>query len=89
MEGERLISLVVVIEARPGISDLPSPAPWPLPVSHQAGSLLWRPAVDLEMRGGRGPEELVWQPQPGRRLNRRRTSSEHGLLLPLGEADAS
>jgi len=83
LEGERLISLVVVIEAWPGISD-PAPAPpWRLPAIRQAGGLLWRPASDLEVRAGSGWVELLWQPQPGQTLRLRRAYGEYGLLVPL------
>jgi len=82
LEGERLISLVVVIEARPGVSDPTPPAPWRLPAIRQAEGLLWRPASDLEVRAAVGWVELAWQSQPGQRCRLRRSYSEHGLLLP-------
>ena len=86
LEGERLISLVVVVEARPGISDAPSAAPLRLPAIRQAQGWLWRPAADLEVRAGAGWVELDWQAQPGRRCRLRRAYSEFGLLLPVQEA---
>jgi len=86
LEGERLISLVVVIEARPGVGDLPSPGPWRLPALRQAGGLLWRPAPDLEVLAGPGLVELLWKPQSGRRCRLARAYTEHGLLAPVPEA---
>ena len=85
LEGERLISLVVVIEARPGISDPPPAPPWRLPPLRQAGGLLWRPAPDLEVRVCSGAVELAWQVQSGRLLRLRRRYSEYGLLRPLDQ----
>jgi hypothetical protein len=86
LEGERLISLVVVIEARPGLCDPPSPPPWRLPAIRRAEGLLWKPTPDLEVLAGPGMVELIWQGQPGRRCRLRRAYSEHGLLLPAQEA---
>lgn len=83
LEGERLISLVIVIEARPGISDPPSPPAWRLPALRQAEGLLWRPSVDLEVRAATGCVELAWQPHAGVILGLRRAYGDHGLLLPL------
>jgi hypothetical protein len=85
LEGERLISLVVVIEARPGISDPPPAPPWRLPAIRQAGGLLWRPAPDLEVCARAGAVELSWQVQPGRLLGLRRAYGEYGLLRPLDQ----
>ena len=85
LEGERLISLVVVIEARPGLSDPPPPAPLRLPAIRQAEGGLWRPTADLEVRAGSGWVELAWQPQPGQACRLRRAYTDFGLLLPLGE----
>jgi hypothetical protein len=89
LEGERLISLVVVIEARPGCVDPPPPAPWRLPALRQAGGLLWRPASDLEVLVGTGVVELAWTPQPGRRCQLRRAYSSYGLLLPVPDPAAA
>ena len=86
LEGERLISLVVVIEARPGCVDPPPAAPLRLPAIRQAGGLLWKPAPDLEVLAGPGAVELAWQPQPGRSCRLGRAYSEHGVLLPLPDA---
>ncbi len=86
LEGERLISLVVVIEARPGISDPPPAPPWRLPPIRQAGGVLWRPAPDLAVRACSGAVKLSWQVQPGRLLGLRRVYSEYGLLRPLDQA---
>lgn len=83
LEGERLISLVVVIEARPGCSDPPPPPPWRLPAIRQAEGWLWRPCDDLEVRAASGWVELAWQPQPGQTLRLRRAYGEYGQLLPL------
>lgn len=83
LEGERLISLVVVSEARPGIDEAPAPPPWRLPALRQAEGLLWRPAADLEVRAATGWVELAWQAQPGPLLRLRRAYSAYGLLLPL------
>lgn len=83
LEGERLVSLVVVIEARPGIGDPPPPPPWRLPAIRQAEGLLWRPAADLEVRAASGWVELAWQQAAGATLRLRRAYSEYGLLLPL------
>lgn len=86
LEGERLISLVVVTEARPGLSDPPSPAPWRLPAIRQAQGWLWRPAPDLEVKAASGWVELDWQPEAARRCRLRRAYSEFGLLLPVEQA---
>jgi hypothetical protein len=86
LEGERLISLVVVVEARPGISDPPPVAPVRLPAIRQAQRWLWRPAPDLELRAANGWVELAWQDQPDQTHRLRRAYSEFGMLLPLEEA---
>lgn len=86
LEGERLISLVVVIEARPGISDPPPVAPLRLPAIRQAQGCLWRPAPDLEVRVASGWVELAWQPQPDSQYRLRRAYSEFGLLQPVEQA---
>lgn len=86
LEGERLISLVVVVEARPGISDLPPAPPVRLPAIRQAEGWLWRPAPDLELRAASGWVELAWQAQPAQTLRLRRAYSQFGLLLPVEEA---
>lgn len=88
LEGERLVSLVVVIEARPGCTDPPPAPPWRLPAIRQAEGLLWRPAADLEVRAASGWVELAWQVQPGQALRLRRAYSDYGLLLPLESAAA-
>ena len=88
LEGERLIALVVVIEARPGIGDPPPPPPWRLPAIRQAEGLLWRPAPDLEVRVASGWVELAWQQPAGETLRLRRSYSEYGLLLPLEQGAA-
>lgn len=86
LEGDRLISLVVVIEARPGIAEAPAPPPWRLPAIRQAEGWRWRAADDLEVCAAPGWLELAWQPQPGQLLRLRRSYSEYGLLLPLVES---
>lgn len=83
LEGERLVSLVVVVEARPGIGDPPPPAPLRLPAVRQAEGWLWRPAADLEVRAATGWVELAWQQPAGETLRLRRSYSEYGLLVPL------
>lgn len=86
LEGERLISLVVVIEARPGIGDAAATAPWRLPAVRQAGGLLWRPAPDLEVQAGPRGVELIWQSQPDRRCRLSRAYTEFGMLAPVHNA---
>lgn len=86
LEGERLISLVVVTEGRPGIGDPPPEAPLRLPAIRQAEGWLWRPAPDLEVRVAPGWVELCWQPQSGRSCRLRRAYSDYGLLLPAEQA---
>lgn len=86
LEGERLISLVVVVEARPGISDVPPAAPLRLPAIRQAEAWLWRPAPDLEVRAAAGSVELAWHPDPDHSLQLRRVYSEFGLLQPVEAA---
>lgn len=88
LDGERLVSLVVVTEARPGVSDPPPSPLWRLPSIRQAEGLLWRPAPDLEVRAASGWVELAWQARPGQLLRLRRSYSEYGLLLPLDESAA-
>lgn len=88
LEGEQLISLVVVIESRPGCVDAPPPSPWRLPAIRQGESRLWRPAADLEVRAAPGWVELAWRRQPGQALCLRRSYSEYGLLVPLAEPAA-
>ena len=82
LEGERLISLVLVIEARPGHPD-PPPPPLRLPRQQDGGCLLWRAGPDLAVRTAATWVELQWQPEPGRPCRLRRAYSDHGLLLPL------
>lgn len=86
LEGERLISLVVVVEARPGVDETPSPPSWRLPAIRQAEGLLWRPAADLEVRAAAGSVELAWRQPAGETLRLRRAYSQYGLLLPLEQA---
>lgn len=86
LDGERLISLVLVVEARPGISDPPLPAPWRLPAIRQPEGWLWRPAPDLEVRAASGWVQLSWQPRSGQSCRLRRAYSEYGVLLPVQEA---
>jgi len=88
LEGERLISLVLVIEARPGRSDPPPIAPLRLPAIRQADGWLWRPSPDLEVRTAAGWVELTWQSPPGHSCRLRRAYGEHGLLQPLEQAAA-
>ena len=84
LEGETLISVVLVLEARPGLA-VPLPPPLRLPRLQEAGCWLWR-AHDLELRAAAGWVELLWQPQPGRSCCLRRAYSPYGLLEPLADA---
>ncbi|MFM7313518.1 MAG: hypothetical protein ACKO0M_10180 [Cyanobium sp.] len=83
LDGARLISLVVVIEARPGLADPPPAPPWRLPAIQAAGGLVWRPTSDLEVHVAPARVELVWQSQPGQSCRLRRSYSDFGLLSPL------
>jgi len=80
LEGETLISLVLVLEARPGL-EVPLPPPLRLPRLQEAGCWLWR-SDDLELRVAAGWVELLWQPQAGRSCRLRRAYSPYGLLEP-------
>ena len=86
LEGERLISAVLVLEARPGLA-VPLPPPLRLPRLREAGCWLWR-SDDLELRAALGWVELHWLQQPGQSVRLRRSYSPYGLLEPL-EASAA
>ncbi|MEI8251074.1 MAG: hypothetical protein WCF98_07880 [Synechococcus sp. ELA057] len=81
LEGERLISAVLVLEARPGV-EVPLPPPLRLPRLQEAGCWLWR-SDDLELRAAAGWVELQWQHQPDDSVRLRRAYSPYGVLDPL------
>lgn len=84
LEGETLISAVLVLEARPGVA-VSLPPPLRLPRLQGAGCSLWR-AGDLELRAAAGWVELHWQPPAGPGISLRRSYSPYGLLEPLEAA---
>ena len=90
--AERLESVVVVVEARPGVVD-PAPAPLlraaVLPVGDGSGSGCWKLTDDLTLTtalerrfGDPLVVRLCWRPEPGRELVLERAYGANGLPQP-------
>ncbi|CAK6701854.1 DUF3598 family protein [Synechococcus sp. CBW1107] len=90
--AERLESVVVVVEARPGVVD-PAPAPLlraaVLPVGDGSASGCWKLTDDLTLTtalerrfGDPLVVRLCWRPEPGRELVLERAYGANGLPQP-------